>query len=1297
MTEAAEPDMNPDSQSRICPRCGCALAPGTGCARCVLEEALAAEAETFLTEAHSPDDAPNPGETISYIGDYELVEVIARGGMGVVYRARQTSLNRVVALKMLLGGQHAGEEFKRRFRQEAEAVARLRHPHIVTVYEVGEDRGQPYFSMDYVAGGSLADLVRAQPLLPARAARYTQTIAEAIEYAHGQGILHRDLKPSNVLVDAEDQVHITDFGLAKDLANDSTLTQTGQALGSPGYLPPEQVSAKTGAMGAHSDVYSIGALLYHLLTGRPPFLAATLGETLQQVTELEPVPPQQLNPFVPKDLATICLKCLAKEPSGRYRSAAALADDLRRFLHGEPIMARPVGPGERLWRWCRRNPVLAGMFGTSALLLVFGLTGILWQWRRAEVAKTTLAAHVCQMEVRQAEAWFAADKARQALPYLARTLRQHPQDPVPASRLLSALSLRNYPLLTAELADSTTNECDGAFFTADGRRVVTASHDGSVSVWEGSEGRAVAHWVCHTQPIRDLALNAGGDRLITASQDGTARIWTLPAGTPVTPPLPHGDSVGSVRLSPDGQWLATTADDGKCRIWDATSGALLHTLSNAPGISAVEFSHREGRMLTVSGEKVQVWGTRPSPSPLFSLPHAGKVMCAEFSPDGRQVATGAADKNARVWAAQTGQLLGVFSHPFGVSWVRFSPDGGRVLTVGEDRVIRIWDRVSGASLGKVAAYRQCGLNSVEFSPDGLLMVTAADDQTARVWDARTGEPAGEPMAHENYVLSASFAPDGQRVVTRCWHGPVRVWDVRPGPALPAMLRHQHRVNVVRFSPDNRQILTVSSNSTLTLWNTDTLRPLSKPLAEAPSVEYAVFSPDGHRIATQSEEGGIRIWETASGRQLRSIAPSPATFRLVTFSPDGLRLGMVYSNLVLRLWDVGTGEVLTPPMVNDGGSTEWGETIHGLSFSSDGRRVATACHNGTAQIWDTATGRRTLLIRHEAPVIAAIFTPDDRRLVTASFDRTARVWDSATGQAITPPMRHSGELLTIDLSPDGRRLVSGCVGGMVQVWDALSGCPVADPVRYEEVSQPDANGAADDVLRISTVQFSPRNDEVLTAIFGQIARLSDPTTGLPLSEPLAHPGEKLLNARFLPHARWFAVKTRGPRVYVWETPLLVVSSPAWLAELAEALAGTRFNSAGQVEPVAGAELLSLRRRLSSLAGTDDASKWARWFWADRASRTVSPSLPITVGEFVRQLVDEDDCDSLRRAVSMSPTNSLALARLGRAISRQDPLRNPRRLREADFLTARALALASDSPEIVAIRQEIERALSPSPDP
>ncbi len=332
------------------------------------------------------------GATIRYFGDYELLEEIARGGMGVVYKARQISLNRIVAVKMILAGNFATRADHDRFHAEAQAAALLDHPNIVPIYEVGEYEGQHYFSMGYVDGQSLAARLAEGPLPPKEAATMVATVAEAVEYAHRQGVIHRDIKPSNVLLDCQGRPRVTDFGLAKRVDSGSDLTATGQVLGTPSYMPPEQAAGQINAVGPAADIYALGALLYTLLATRPPFQAATSFETLQQVIDQEPVALRQLNAAVPRDLETIVLKCLEKSVPRRYSTAQALTDDLRRYLDGRPILARPVGRWERTWRWCRRQPVVACLIAAVALTLVAGIIVSSWfamvaEAKRAEAEK----------------------------------------------------------------------------------------------------------------------------------------------------------------------------------------------------------------------------------------------------------------------------------------------------------------------------------------------------------------------------------------------------------------------------------------------------------------------------------------------------------------------------------------------------------------------------------------------------------------------------------------------------------------------------------------------------------------------------------------------------------------------------------------------------------------------------------------------------------------------------------------------------------------------------------------------
>ncbi len=372
---------------RHCAQCGAVLsvyALEGVCGNCLLKPGVEPMLESLGERQDEANFPTSNNEKATRFGDYELLEEIARGGMGIVYRARQVSLDRIVAVKMLLAGPLAGKDFVQRFRTEAAAAASLQHPNIVAIHEVGFAEGQHFFAMDYVAGQTLAQLVAKGPLPARQAATYLKAIAEAIHFAHERNVLHRDLKPSNVLIhSATDQPRVTDFGLAKRLEAETELTLSGQMLGSPNYMSPEQATAKRGTVGKRSDVYSLGAILYHLLTGRPPFQGETLMDVLRQLADNGPLAPHLLTPRVSHDLETICLKCLEKEPAKRYQSAQELADELDGFLRDQPIQARPVTRVERTWRWCRRKPALAGLIVALQLALALGLVGILWQWRRA--------------------------------------------------------------------------------------------------------------------------------------------------------------------------------------------------------------------------------------------------------------------------------------------------------------------------------------------------------------------------------------------------------------------------------------------------------------------------------------------------------------------------------------------------------------------------------------------------------------------------------------------------------------------------------------------------------------------------------------------------------------------------------------------------------------------------------------------------------------------------------------------------------------------------------------------------
>jgi len=502
-----------DSTRKFCAQCGALLpadAPRGVCPHCEFHGALGMLGQDSEGPRSTGPSAPS-AEDFAHLpgrrfGNYELLEEIARGGMGVVYKARQLGLNRIVAVKMILVERFAGKQSVQRFRGEAAAAGVLQHPNIVAIYEIGMQEGQHFFSMDYVEGQNLAQLVGHRPLPAARAARYVQIIAEAVHYAHEQGILRRDLKPSNVLIDAAtDQPRITDFGLANRLESDASratdlesLTLSGQVLGSPNFMPPEQANRGRGKVGRPSDVFGLGGILYFLLTARAPFLAESLETTISQVLNAEPVAPRLLNPSVPRDLETICLKCLEKEPARRYTTAQALRDELTRFLEGKAILVRPISRPEKVWRWCRRNPVVAALAAAAAVLFFLGFAGVTWQGQRAsraaaetKVQRDLAQGHLYATQMKLVHAAYQAGKIGRALELL------KAQQPPPGQRDFRGFDWRFLYRLCVSPSDVLATNASGfqsVDFSPDGRMVAFGSSDGMVEIFEAQTWRRVAQW-----------------------------------------------------------------------------------------------------------------------------------------------------------------------------------------------------------------------------------------------------------------------------------------------------------------------------------------------------------------------------------------------------------------------------------------------------------------------------------------------------------------------------------------------------------------------------------------------------------------------------------------------------------------------------------------------------------------------------------------------------------------------------------------------------------------------------------
>ncbi|MDB5391785.1 MAG: repeat-containing protein [Planctomycetaceae bacterium] len=1032
----------------------------------------AAEAPTIIGK--SGTDRVQSGTTVRYFGDYELLAEIARGGMGVVYKARQINLNRIVALKMILAGQLADDSDVKRFQAEAEAAARLDHPGIVPIFEIGQHEGQHYFSMAYVEGESLARKVANGPLPPREAAEMVRKVAEAVEYAHQKGIIHRDLKPANVLLDQAGEPRVTDFGLAKQLKADSNLTGTGQILGTPSYMPPEQAGGHVDQAGPRSDVYALGAILYCLLTGRPPFQAANPVDTLLQVLEAEPVAPRQLNPRLPRDLETICLKCLRKEPEKRYRSAAEFAEDLRRFVNHAPIVARPVGAVERTLKWARRRPALAA-------LIVVGLTGfggVTWQlqvanreWTRAErlLDESQTQLYINGIELADRE-WVAdhIDRADVTLEACEQRRRGWEWD---------YLNQLCHPEL---VTIKTIADVQDLAFSRDGRLLAIPDPGRNrVEFFDSSTGFPAGTSAEHKyQPVTarfsdDGAwLLSGGGAFGRGQQQGELRLQRL-NGDHITLDLPgHKAPVVSVAFHPDNVQFASVDNTGVIKIWRAPQGTEVQSLQVSSGIGhtyCLAFD-RQGQRLAASGTATAVY--------VWELGHYEKTSQFEglefgitdvaFSPDGRLLAAGDFQSTVIIWDVATRAIR----HRIVDAGrkVRFNHDGTELATADyPGKTIRIRDVAHGRLLRQLRG----GFNCLDYSPDGKRIASTSIGETVKIRDATQAPEArllDTRMRFNPHVVA--FNPSGRMIVLPddsedFWEEGVSpdggwyrrsgnrkvlsVWNAETG-ARTMVVRTEVPdlwVRGVTFSRDDSWFATVqSSNGRSTDPPCKVIVRDSKTGAEKLTIERPpqdrlqslVASPDGSRLAFGGYNQLVEVVHTSDGTKALEI---PVRGLHLAYSPKGDLLATTswVDDLDGRveLWDAISGRPVRTLLVSKFGR---GTGMGDVAFSPDSRHLAAAGRNGTVNfvcVWDLSSGKQEHELLGHANVIEALaFNGDGTRLVSGSKDESLIVWDTTVGRRVLTLPGAVGEIYDVAFSPDQRRLAAIGIRG-VQLWD--SGPPI----------------------------------------------------------------------------------------------------------------------------------------------------------------------------------------------------------------------------------------------------------------
>ncbi len=1016
----------------LCENCQAPLPPGVRseyCPLCSLRGALELSDDRVLIDEH-----------IRRIGDYELLEQIARGGMGIVYRARQRSLGRMVAVKMIVAGHFASDEMKQRFRAEAESAARLRHPNIVAIHEIGEHEGQPFLSMDYIAGRTLAELVRDGPLGPAQAARCVRAIAQAVHFAHEHGTLHRDLKPSNVLIDEHDQPHITDFGLAKQLGDDSELTLSGQVLGSPAYMSPEQAAGRRAKISPASDVYSLGAILYHLVTGRPPFQGGTPQSILLQSQNEEPVAPRRLNASAPLDLETICLKCLEKDPAKRYATAQSLAQDLERFLNGEPVQARPLSSAGRLWRWSQRHRTVAGLLCLIVVLLLAVSIGSLVAAVRIKRAEQRAVTNLRESLLAQAQALRFSGHTGQRLKSLAVLQRANAPGLAPEMRL----RLRNETIATLALPDVQLEHPRGLArppnailgrFDSKLEVFARAEERGPVIIQRVADGREIARISTEGRRIEHVVEISPNHRYVALRHGGEIGIWDLQSGKM---PVAARSWVSQFAFSPKGDMVAFAGKNESVLFFDLPSGqetyrwTNLHTNSSGAEFHSLRFSP-DGSHLACGGTGKRGVEIRDATTGAlqFTLPQVERVVALAWSADGARLATGDADGRLSVWNAANGRReFNLDGHLRYIRCLAFNPASTLLASSSEDVTIRLWD----LSTGRAAITVASDSYQMDFSADGQRLALAW--QRGGFGWLRLLPPEGfvtwRPARAEDDVASISFSPDGS-VIASLAFGVVFLNDAHSGRNL-GELQIPH-CQSVKFGPRENELLIASKAEGVFRfpWRRTTRDVLEfgprEKLLNGPGWGRITITADANRTALVNRQ--TLFTTTWSGTNLSNtlrIGPHPGLFDLA-LSPDGrlLTTGSFWNDNAIRIWHANTGALVRE--LNVGANLR-------STFSPDGRWLVT--YGETCRLWKTADwspGAPLSLDKQDALGCEVAFSPDGRLLAVTQVDREIHLFDFPSLQRLAVLVApRPARIEALAFSPDSSELAAACPQAEVQLWD-----------------------------------------------------------------------------------------------------------------------------------------------------------------------------------------------------------------------------------------------------------------------
>ena len=1002
---------------------------------------------------HPDTKAYTPFEGLETPGRYEEIREHARGGIGRILLVHDTQLLRDIALKELIpvasqdestvaanGPLSLPDQMVARFLREARLASQLEHPSIVPVYELGRRKGDiPYYTMKLVRGQTLSDAIQKARSLQERLnlLPHFMDLCQAIAYAHSRGVIHRDIKPANVMIGEFGETFVIDWGVAGVLANpeentapstasppgvrnvDAKLTQEGQCMGTPNYMSPEQASGGSAQVAERSDIYSLGAVLYELISGIRPFHGGTSDEVIRKVTTHDLRNILSLEPEAPRELAAICEHAMRKDPEARYPSARQLAEDVQRFLTGRRVTAYQYGTLEHVRRFAVKHKAILAISTASLAALL---------------AVSVSAFNLVLVEKQTAQQQFYYASVSLAQQYIGKCQFDRAQE------ILSACPphLRNWEWGHLQyLLNTDTMTIPGSHgiirgiaYSPDGKRLATANADHTASVWDTISSAELLVLTDHTDVVKTVAFSPDGKRLATGAGDALLKIWDLTEGALLLSLVGHEGPVNMVAFSPDGTLLASASDDHTVRMWD-TANNTMEVLPQAEAVNSAAFSP-DGRYLAAGVEDgaAHLWDLKTR-SEIRTFPgHTEAVRAAVFSQDGSRLATVCGDDVLRVWDTATGHMLQArqdTAQP--LKCAAFSPTDNLLATASEYRLIRLWDPETGNALCTLSGH-SLAIRALAFSPDGRQLASAGNDGTVKFWSVSSGTRKDTLSGHTWRVQAVAFSPDSKQVATASEDRTIKIWDpglsseiLSLGPAPDAS-----RPISLQYHGSGHQIFTAGESNYLSTWHLPSGRLLKSEMIPGMSnISDLALSPDDNQIALGCADQPATVWSTTEARRLFTLGVPPRTAACVAYAPTGNLVATGDHDHRVTLWDAQTGREIQTLTGHSG-------KIRDLSFSPDGERLVSASEDASVILWNLANALPITAFKgHAKEVRSAIFTPDGERIFTASLDRTIRILDGHFGREILTIEGNAPGITSLAISPNGRSLAFGAEDKTARIW------------------------------------------------------------------------------------------------------------------------------------------------------------------------------------------------------------------------------------------------------------------------